>query len=228
MLAALTLSTGSSMLGDTPDTRDSTDAIAQYFLQHRSSVFLGSLLMTVAFVALTAIAFVLAEQIEDDGRQLISQLVPAAAMVTLAVYLIAILLSYLTLSYVIGAEAPGSAKAIFELTLVATLVISWPLAALVGTVGIGLARCDRSRTWFLVLSTTIATVFAAGTASFAHDGWFSPDVQQQVVFSATATWLLAVGLAVRSPAFGARRRLPSEAPQRRGRAASAPASTIDR
>lgn len=89
------------------------------------------------------------------------------------------------------------AKGLFELTLVATPLISLALAGLVGGTALGLARAGSARRWFVILCTAITVVHLVGAASFAHSGPFSPDVQQQVYLLSLVVWLLASGRGLR-------------------------------
>ena len=78
---------------------------------------------------------------------------------------------------------------VFELTLVATPLISLALAGLVGGTALGLAPTASARRWFVILCTAIAVVHLVGAASFAHSGPFSP--------AAAGLPALARGLVVR-------------------------------
>ena len=89
------------------------------------------------------------------------------------------------------------AKGLFELTLVATPLISLALAGLVGGTALCLARAGSARRWFVILCTAITVVHLVGAASFAHSGPFSPDVQQQVYLLSLVVWLLASGRGLR-------------------------------
>ena len=141
--AAVALFVGLGLLGDTPDTRDSTGHVAGYFVAHSGSVLAGAVLIGVAAAALLVFA-----------------------------------------------------KPIFELTLAATPVIALPLALLVGSTGFAAFAAHRR---FAVASLVLAGLMMVASASFAARGYFSPDVQQQVVFQGILIWLVAAGFVIVSP-----------------------------
>ena len=63
-----------------------------------------------------------------------------AAVITVTVLLMTIPLMYTALGYLISAHAPELATACFELSLAASTMIAWPLAALMIALGVGLWR----------------------------------------------------------------------------------------
>jgi hypothetical protein len=180
LIAAASLFLGLGMLGDTPDTRDSSDQVAQYFVDHSSSVLTAVVLLGITAVALVVFA-----------TSLPSRLTQSATTVVVTVMLTALALPYAALAYVVGAEAPESAKALFELTLVATPIIALPLALLMGSVA-SATRRDHPR--FAVASLACVVVLVVAAASFAQHGVLSPDVQQQVVFQSFIAWLVACAI----------------------------------
>jgi len=187
--SSVILFTGLGSLGDTPDTRSTSAEIADYFVAHRAAVFVAAVFigvaMMLALVVLSSVSMTLFDPLSVAGS-----FVRSAATVVAAVVATTMTLAYAGLAYVIGAETPGSAKPLFELTLVATAVIAVPLAALSSTVGIALWRCGHR--WRAVVSGGAAAVFVLAATSFASRGALSPDVQQSVVFLAFAVWLPVV------------------------------------
>jgi hypothetical protein len=184
-VAAATLLVGLGLLGDTPDTRDSTGHIASYFVAHSGSVLAGAVLIGVAAAALLVFAGSLGSRVAQSAGTVVATLMLAG-----------LVLPYVALAYVVGAEAPDTAKAIFELSLVATPVIALPLALLVGSAGLASFAAHRR---FAVASLVLAALMVVASASFAASGWFSPDVQQQVVFQGFLIWLVAGGFVLVSP-----------------------------
>jgi ABC-type transport system involved in multi-copper enzyme maturation permease subunit len=196
LIAAVALFLGLALLGDTPDTRDSSGLVAAYFVAHSTSVLAGAVLLGIAIAALLVLASSLGNHVSQS-----------AATVVATVMLTALVLPYVALAYVVGAEASGAAKPIFELTLVATPVIALPLALLVGSTGLAAIATHRR---FGLASLALAALMVIASASFAARGYFSPDVQQQVVFQGLLVWLVTVALT--------RRGEPSALPRPRRRA----------
>ncbi len=115
----------------------------------------------------------------------------SAATVVATVILTALVLPYVALAYVVGAEASDAAKPLFEITLAATPVLALPLALLVASAGLAAFAAHRR---FGVASLVLAALMVISSASFAARGFFSPDVQQQVVFQGFLVWLVAASV----------------------------------
>jgi hypothetical protein len=188
---------GAAALGDAPDTRASTEQIADYFVVHRNSVFVAVILLGAATVALLWFAARECLRAVSGGQAFSGLLAAGGAVAVIAVIEVGMLLQYATLSYVVGAEAPASAKAMFELTLLTAPIISVPLLVLIASVAWTELRCQGITVRFVV-SLIAIVVLAATPFSFAEHGAFSPDVQQQVVFDTLILWLV-VGEIARHP-----------------------------
>ncbi len=67
----------------------------------------------------------------------------SAATVVATVMLTALVLPYVALAYVVGAEASDAAKPLFEITLAATPVLALPLALLVASTGLAALAAHR-------------------------------------------------------------------------------------
>jgi hypothetical protein len=120
-----------------------------------------------------------------------------AAIAAVAVIDIGMLLQYATLSYVVGSEAPASAKAMFELTLLTVPIVGVPFLVLIGSVAWTEYRRHRI-TVRLVVSLIAMLALATTPFSYAEHGAFSPDVQQQVLFNTLILWLIVSDI-VRRP-----------------------------
>jgi hypothetical protein len=198
VVAALGLLLGISFFGDTPDTRDTTEQVAQYFVDNRTAVFVGVVVVGIGLMGLLAVAAREAEQLDGAGQPRAGRVVQSAATLVAAVVAVGLLLPIAGLAYVIGSDDPGSAKGIFDLTLVSTPIVALPAAVLLGTVALGGPRWGTSPRWFAALSAIGALLLAWAACSFAASGPMSPDVQQSVVFQVLVVWLIAEGIVRRS------------------------------
>ena len=184
--SSVALIVGLSFLGDTPDTRSSSSEIAAYFVAHRTSIFVAVVLigiaMMLALVALSSLSTTLVEP-----ASVAAAVVRGTTVVVITTVTIVLTLAYAALAYVVGADTPGSAKPLFELTLVVTPVLAVPLAVLVATVAV--AFWQRNRRRLAIVSAGATVVFALATIGFASRGPLSPDVQQSIVFLVFALWL---------------------------------------
>jgi len=191
VFTAVVLLVGISALGDAPDTRNSTEQIARYFSVHNNSIYFCAVCVTVAMGGLLVFAAFVAQTIDGAGASVLASVARSTSVVVATGVIIAMALMYATLAYVIGPESPGSAKALFELTLVVVPLLAVPIGMLIGVVALAVFRNGVGRPWFGVLSIVAVVVCAIGACGFAEHGLFSPDVQQQVVFQVLIVWLIA-------------------------------------
>lgn len=198
LLAALLLFFGPSFFGDTPDTRDTTAKVAGYFVEHRTSVFVGVVVTGLALVALLVRAGGIATVLRHAGRDTVATVVQSAAAVAAAVVTVAMLVVYAALSYVIGSDVPDMAKGLFELTLVTAPVVALPVATLMLATAYGVTKTALAPRWFVVLSAVLGVALALAAGGFAARGPFSPDVEQQMVFGFLTIWLIASDAGLRS------------------------------
>jgi hypothetical protein len=197
VLTGVLLLLGASSLGDAPDTRASTAEIAAYFVTHRNSVFVAVIFFGAATIALLGFAATERLHAVSAGGGVGAAMTAGSAVLAVAVIDVGMLLPYATLAYVVGSEAPDSAKAMFELTLLTAPIVSVPIVVLVTAVAWAEFRRHRVTVRFVV-SVIAAVLLAAGPFSFAEHGAFSPDVQQQVVFNTLILWLIVSDIARRS------------------------------
>jgi hypothetical protein len=184
---------GASLFGDTPDTRDTTSEIAVYFVAHRTSVMVGAVVLGAGLLCLLATVTRATTRVAANGQPDISRFAQSAATVGIGVLFGTVVLINATLAYVVGAEAPASAKSLFELTLVATPVASLAFAVSLGAVAVGLARSDTAGRRPLILTSGATVMLAISAVSFAASGPFSPDVQQPVMLLALVMWMILSG-----------------------------------
>jgi hypothetical protein len=189
VVGGILLLVGAASLGDAPDTRASTEQIASYFVVHRNNVFVAVILLGAGGMALLWFGVAERHRSQRGGRPLAGDLAAGAAVVATVVIGVGMLLQYATLSYVVASEAPGSAKAMFELTLVTAPIVSVPLLVLIASVAWTEHR-DHGVTVRFVMSVIAVLVLIPSPFSFAAHGPFSPDVQQQVVFNTLILWLI--------------------------------------
>ena len=199
LLAGLTLQVAASGLGDTPDTRDSTGQIAAWFDEHRTDVFVSVVLFTLGALLLGWFAVRVRDRLGAGGYPELGTVALVGTLLGLAVLMSGVVLMYAALSYVVGAEAPDSAKALFELTLAATPVLALPLATLPGAAAWVVLRAGVAPVWFGALSTLAAVLLAIPSVGFARSGPLSPDVGQQVLFATLSIWLVVAGLVWPAP-----------------------------
>lgn len=195
LFAAVALLVGLGMLGDSPDTRDSTESIAAYFVAHSGSVLTGVVLIALSVTSFAVFASALAERFARVGQPTAGRVVQTMSTLVAGMMLMTMIVIYAALAYVVGAEEPASAKGIYEVTLVATPIAAAPMAVLYATTAWVTLRTAMRR-WLGWLSAALTVVLLGSIVSWAARGAFSPDVQQQVVFQTFFVWLIATSVAL--------------------------------
>jgi len=191
LTTAIGLMAGLSALGDTPDTRASTETIAAYFVNHHTSVLVGAVLMATAACALLVFGASLVERWASNGVN--GRTLQSATTLMASLIFVLMVTVYVVLTYVVGSEAPDSAKPLFEMSLVATPVIAVVLALFYAATALATLRGDARR-WFAYLTAALSPIMMMSAMSFAARGPFSPDVQQQVVFETLIAWLVTASI----------------------------------
>ncbi len=189
--AAAVLYVGLSAFGDTPDPGDPAPQVTAYFTANRVGIRVGVVLVGVALLGLVAVVVRLDHLLRDAGHGGAGTLMVSSATVAAGAVAVGLLLPYVGLTSGVGAEAPGFGKGVFILTVMLTPIVAVPLAALTAATGIALHRAGIGSAWFARASVVVAAVLVVSACSFASDGYFSADVQQQVVFTVLTGWLLA-------------------------------------
>jgi len=170
-------------------------------------VMVGAVVLGAGLLCLLATVTRATARVAMDGHPEISRFAQSAATVGIGVLFGTVVLINATLAYVVGAEAPASAKGLFELTLVATPVASLAFAVSLGAVAVGLARSDTADRRSLIVTSVATVMLAVSAVSFAASGPFSPDVQQPLMLLALMAWMILSGFGRRvglgpSPAAG--------------------------
>lgn len=191
---AVLLWIGVSGFGDTPDTRDTNQEVVAYFASHRNEIFLAVVLVGVGLIGVVVVACQVAERVAPRDN-LLGRIIQSTVVLAIA-SMAPVLLVPATLSYVVSAEAPAMAKGLFELTLVCTVIAAVPFTALALTTAVAWRRSDLGPQWFTVMSAVVAAGFALAATSFAARGFFSPDVQQQVLVLLLVAWVGGAGIAL--------------------------------
>ena len=206
IVTALLILFGPSAFGDTPDTRDTNQFMADWFVTKRTSVMVGATILALGLLAFLWFVGTVASRLERAGHRDAGALAARSATVAVALMLSGEILVLAALAYVIAAEAPESVKALFELTLVTIPIVAPFLAVVPATVAWSLRSHPDVPRWFVVVSAVAALAIAVPTVGYAYSGPLSPDVGLQIVFQGLILWLLAAGIAW--PAYGRLRPRP--------------------
>ena len=179
-LAAILTIGGLSGVGDAPAPLAEAQQMAEHFQAVRADVFIGAAVGFVGAALLTCFGLTLALRLALAGERG-AALVVGAGLTAVLGYLLAIHVVYATLSYAVATTSADVTKGMFVATILAVPVFGLGVATLLVGATIG---CGRQKS-----------------------GFFSPDVQQQVVTDILVAWLLTTSIV---SAVGRRHHRPDE------------------
>lgn len=186
---------GLSGIGDAPAPDGTPAAIAMHFQQTGRSVIVAAPLGIVGALALAGFAVALALRLHRISER-VAAIAVAAGGVLAGGYLLFTHVIYTSLAYNVGSVTPDITKALFVLTILATPVFGLGVAITLG----GAARCATASEvlprWWTAVTVLGAATSSVATFSYADTGFFSPDVQQQVVVNLLLLWLLTTAAAL--------------------------------
>ncbi len=198
--AALLTAAGLTGVGDAPHPTQTDIAIADHFREVDGAVLAAAPLGQLGAIAVTAFAFGLGRRLHRLGAT-----AAAAALVpgrTIASgYLLLLQVIYTTVAYEVATSSPPTAKALFVATILAVPAFGLGVAIALAGAASGATATKLLPTWWSAVTAVGAALAAVALFSYRDSGFFSPDVQQQVVANVLLLWLL-----ITAPATIRRRR----------------------
>ena len=198
LLGVLLTSMGLSGVNDAPDPHDPPSSVAAHFLGFRDDVLLAAAFGVVAAALVGAFVLGLALRLHRAGAP-VAAVGVAVGATFVAGYFGGLHLVYTSLSAYVAAASPEASMALFVVTIMATPAFGAATAVILGSAAVGARRGRVLPAWWSALSAVGALAAVLAVGSYADDGWFYPDVQQQVVGNILLVWLVvtSVVLAVR-------------------------------
>lgn len=189
VLAVVLTLAGLSGLGDAPPPHVDAGLMAAHFQAVDDAVLASAPLGTLGAVALGGFALGLARRLHHRAQSMPAILVATGGLVV-AGYFLFIHVMYTSLADSVAATSPEVTKALFIPTILAVPVLGLGVVLALGGASYGMHRSGELPQWWTVASAVGAAVAAVSIFSYADHGFFSPDVQQQVVSGVLFVWLL--------------------------------------
>jgi hypothetical protein len=186
----IALDVGLTLVGDTPDTRDTPAEMAAFFVERRHAILIGTVVLTAATWAFAATVLRTGTVAARNGQTTAARVITVAGAAAAILLLTTVVLPLSALAYVVAATDPAAVRPVFSTTLVATPLLAWPLAVLHLTTGVVSWRGTAFQRGIAAVQLVAGGTVAVGVAAYAERGYFSPDVQQQVALTSIAVWLL--------------------------------------
>jgi hypothetical protein len=188
-LAAVLTIVGLSGVGDAPAPLVEARLMAEHFQAVRTDVFIGAAVGLVGVAAMTSFGLALALRLGRTGERA-AALAVGVGIIAVVGYLVATHVVYTTLSYAVAATSADVTKGMFVATILAVPVFGLAVATLLVGAAIGCWRVAFMPAWWRIASLAASALSAVAVFSYADRGFFSPDVQQQVVTDVLIVWLL--------------------------------------
>lgn len=192
-LAAILTIGGLSGVGDAPAPLAEAQLMAEHFQAVRVDVFIGAAVGFVGAALLTGFGLTLALRLALAGERG-AALVVGAGLTAVVGYLLAIHVVYATLSYAVATTSADVTKGMFVATILAVPVFGLGVATLLVGAAIGCGRADVMPSWWRTATLGAGALSTIAVFSYAKSGFFSPDVQQQVVTDILVAWLLTTSI----------------------------------
>jgi hypothetical protein len=167
---------GFLLIGDSPKLDDSAEEIVAYFDDERSKLLTVVVLFGLSIVAflwfLGTVAHTL--RVEADESRLAATALAAGAVTTALFGAIVLINAGLAFQIAEDGDA-GVVAALYDLAWVTSTLIWYPVAALVGSTGIGALRGRLVPVWVGWASVVVAATILVSGTTFAGDGFWAPD-----------------------------------------------------
>ncbi len=188
-VAAILTIVGLSGVGDAPAPHAEARSMAEHFRVVHADVFVGAVFGAIGVAAMTTFVLAVASGLVQKGKRGAACAV-CAGLVIVDGYLLITHAVYTTLSYVVAATSADVTKGMFAATILAVPVFGFGVATMFVGAAIGTWQANLMPPWWRAATLAAGSVAAVAVFSYADRGFFSPDVQQQVVAHLLIVWLL--------------------------------------
>lgn len=157
-----------------PDSTDSNAQWVTYFVDHHRATLISAVLLGAAVIFFIWFAGSVGAALRNAGEARLGAVAFGGGVATAAV---AIVIAGLqgALAYRIAIDSPASVKAFVDLAYGVQVVISFPVAVLIGATAIASWRSDAFPQWWAGTSGVAAVVMVSGGGALAHSGFYRPD-----------------------------------------------------
>jgi hypothetical protein len=184
-------------VGHPPHPLEPAQRMADHFAAVRGSVLMVAPFGFAGAAALGAFFGILAARLKKVGEGASGSVVIAAGAGVVA-YFVFMHFAYTLISYTLATESAATSKALFVATIMAVPILGASLALVLAASAVGFNHVGAVPRWWTVMTGIGAATASVAVGSYQPSGFFSPDVQQQVVFAVLVVWLLVTIWAIRS------------------------------
>ncbi len=166
---------GFIVVGDGPDIDEPLREIVTYYDDKRGNLVVAAILFGLGAVMLMWFLGALATTLREVGQAALSATAFAGGLLVAGVlFVILISVAGAMLTTQEGGSA-GAIQALNELSWSCQVVISWPVAVVVGATAAAAARSLVFPRWYALGSGVATVLFLLGGTTWAKDGFWAPD-----------------------------------------------------
>jgi hypothetical protein len=185
-----------------PDSRDSNAEWVSYFANHHRATLISAVLLGAAAMFFIWFAGSLAAALRNAGEPRLGA-VAFGGGITIAALGTGVASLEGALTYRIAMDSPANVKAFVDFAFALQVLISFPIAVLLGATAIAAWRSAAFPLWWAAFSGAGSVVMVSGGATLARTGFYRPDgAWSFVTLIVFLAWTLVTSgwLALRTPA----------------------------
>jgi hypothetical protein len=157
-----------------PDSTDPNSQWVTYFLDHHRATLISAVLIGAAVMFFIWFAGSVGAALRNAGEPRLAAVAFGGGVVTTAIGIVIGSVQG-ALAYRIAIDSPANVKAFVDLSYSLGVLISFPVAVLIGATAIASRRTGLFPQWWTALSGVAAVVMISGGAALAHSGFYRPD-----------------------------------------------------
>lgn len=166
---------GFFLVGDAPKLDDPAREITTYYTGERGSLVTATILFGLGAVLLIWFVSALATQLREAGQARLGATAFGGGLLVAGVlFLILVATAGAMLTAQEGGDE-GAVQALNQLTWAAEVIITWPVAVLVGATAAAAFRSLVFPLWHAWAGGIAALLFLLGGTTWAKDGFWAPD-----------------------------------------------------
>ena len=157
-----------------PDSTDSNAEWVTYFLNHHRATLISAVLLGAAVMFFIWFAGSVGAALRNAGEARLGAVAFGGGVATAAAATVVAALQG-ALAYRIAIDSPANVKAFVDLGYSIQVLLSFPIAVLIGATAIASWRTGVFPRWWAGTSGAAAVVMISGGGALAHSGFYRPD-----------------------------------------------------
>jgi hypothetical protein len=145
-----------------------------YFLHHHRATLISAVLIGAAVMFFIWFAGSVGAALRNAGEPRLAAVAFGGGIATATIGIVIGSVQG-ALAYRVAIDSPASVKAFVDVSYSLGVLISFPIAVLIGATAIASSRSNAFPRWWAAVSGGAAVVMISGGAALAHSGFYRPD-----------------------------------------------------